>query len=53
MKIVDDFVTKSRAVVGYDPSTNSIITAFRGSSNIMNWLSDLDIFKVDYTEYGC
>ena len=53
MEIIDESSTKSRAVVGYDPVSNSIITSFRGSSNIKNWLEDFDVFKVDYNEHGC
>jgi putative lipase involved disintegration of autophagic bodies len=40
-------------VVGYDPVTNSIISSFRGTENIVNWIEDADFFKTDYNTPGC
>jgi alpha-beta hydrolase superfamily lysophospholipase len=37
--------------MGYDSETNSIITSFRGTDNLVNLLSDADFIKFDYP--GC
>ena len=34
------------ALQGFDTRTNSIFTAFRGSTNIRNWLEDIKISKI-------
>lgn len=39
--------------MGYDPSTNSIISVFRGSSEWKNLIQDIDIIKTDYKRDGC
>ena len=42
--------------IGYLPSDNSIYVAFRGSSSIRNWITNLDVVKTPYTSYsecGC
>lgn len=42
--------------VGYLPSDRSIYVAFRGSSSLENWISDLNVAKTPYTtfpECGC
>jgi len=44
---------ESQGYSGYDPNTNTIILAFRGSSNIPNWLSDLNFFKTTYPNPSC
>ena len=36
----------ARAIQGFDSKTNSIFTAFRGSSNIQNWLDNIQISKI-------
>ena len=36
----------ARAIQGFDSETNSIFTAFRGSSNIQNWLDNIQISKI-------
>jgi hypothetical protein len=41
------------AIVGYDSASNSIITSFRGSDNIKNWLEDANFIKSDYGHSGC
>jgi predicted lipase len=53
MKIFEDSKTKAQAVVGYDSASNSIITSFRGSDNIMNWIENADFVKTPYTVGGC
>jgi len=35
-----------RAIQGYDTKTNTIFTAFRGSSNIQNWIDNIQISKI-------
>jgi hypothetical protein len=40
-------------VVGYDPNTKSIISTWRGTSNVKNWIEDADFFKTSYTRSGC
>lgn len=37
---------QSQAYSGYNPNTNRIVVAFRGSSNIQNWIDDLTFEKV-------
>lgn len=34
------------ALQGYDSKTNSIFTAFRGSSNVKNWINNIQISKL-------
>lgn len=34
--------------LGFDPDTNLIVIAFRGSHNIRNWMSDLNFVKTKY-----
>lgn len=36
----------ARAIQGYDSYTNSIFVAFRGSSNIQNWIDNIQISKI-------
>jgi hypothetical protein len=43
--------TDGRGIVGYNKQKNLIIVAFRGSSSIANWISDLDFGAVTYA--GC
>ena len=39
---------------GYNPNTNQIVIAFRGTDNIANWFKDLDFFFTDYSKCsGC
>ena len=53
LKIVEDAHYETRMIMGYDASTNSIISSFRGSANLMNWLLNIDFVKIDYTVGGC
>ena len=39
---------ESQGFTGYDSNMNAVIVAFRGSSNIPNWISDLNFFKTSY-----
>ena len=36
----------SRAIQGFDSTTNTIFTAFRGSSNIQNWIENIQVKKI-------
>lgn len=49
--IIYDVSTDTEGFIGYLPSDNSIYVTFRGSSSILNWISDLDVFKTPYTSY--
>jgi len=53
MQIFENALYETKMVVGYDPVTNSIISTFRGTSNIVNWIEDADFFKTDYNQPGC
>jgi hypothetical protein len=53
MLIVDNSFYDTKMVVGYDPITNSLISTFRGTSNIVNWIEDADFFRTDYNRPGC
>ena len=39
---------ESQGYVGYNPADNQIVVAFRGSSNLPNWIANLDFQKVAY-----
>ena len=47
--ILTDIVEKKgvKALQGYDSYTDCIFTSFRGSSNIQNWISNIQISKVN------
>jgi hypothetical protein len=53
LKIVDNKQWDTRAILGYDNVTNSIITSFRGSIDMANWILDADFIKTEYTTGGC
>ena len=53
LQIFTDSKLNTQAVMGYDPVSNSIVSSHRGSSNIMNWLSDFDFIKTPYVAPGC
>jgi hypothetical protein len=53
MKIFENTKLNTRAVMGYDAARGFIVTSFRGSSNVMNWLSDFNFPKVPYVVPGC
>jgi len=36
----------SKAIQGYDSLTNTLFTAFRGSSNLHNWIENIQIHKI-------
>jgi hypothetical protein len=38
---------------GYSPADDAIIVAFRGSSNIPNWIADFDFKKMPYPDPSC
>jgi len=48
-QIKPEFVIENngaRAIQGYDSYTNSLFVAFRGSSNIQNWIDNIQISKI-------
>jgi len=53
MSIIEDLVHETRVVTGYDAAKNYIVTSFRGSSNVMNFLEDVNFFKKTYSRPGC
>ena len=53
MRIFENSFYETKMVVGYDPVTQSIISTFRGTSNVVNWIEDADFFRTDYTRPGC
>lgn len=38
----------NQAFVGYDSASDSVIVSFRGSSNIENWISNIDAVKTSF-----
>jgi len=53
LTIIEDSFRDTRVITGYDRDTHSIITSFRGSSNVMNFLEDVNFFKTSYVRSGC
>ena len=53
LKIIEDSFHDTKVVAGYDSSRNYIITSFRGSANVMNFLEDVNFFKTSYKAPGC
>jgi hypothetical protein len=49
--VIYDASTDTEGYIGYLPSDNSIYVTFRGSSSILNWISDLDALKTSYTSF--
>lgn len=39
---VENSVTKAVAYVGYEPATQTIVTSWRGSNNVENWIEDFN-----------
>lgn len=47
--VVLDYIVEnkgSRAIMGYDKLTKTLFVAFRGSSNIQNWINNLQVSKI-------
>lgn len=53
MKIIGSIKFDTRVVMGYDAARQFIVISFRGSSNLMNWISDANYPKSDYVKEGC
>ena len=49
--IIFDILDNTNGYIGYLPSDNSIYVAFRGSETILNWVTNLDTTKTDYTSF--
>jgi hypothetical protein len=45
---IENSVTKAAGYIGYDPSTQTLITSWRGSNNIENWIEDFNFEMEDY-----
>jgi hypothetical protein len=43
----------SQTYVGYNPTDDEIVVAFRGSSNLKNWIADFTFNKVPYPNPAC
>lgn len=48
--MVTDFVQGTQAYVAYNVLENEIIVSFRGSTNIANWVSNLNYFQTPYKQ---
>jgi len=53
LKIIEDFIHKTRVIAGYDAVKKWIVVSFRGSDNTMNILEDVNFPKTDYVRPGC
>lgn len=53
MSYTFDGILDTEGFVGYLPSDSSIYVVFRGSSNIENWMTNMDISKTEYDGYNC
>jgi len=47
-KVVENEEFGAKMIMGYDPESNSIISSFRGSINLVNYIEDADFIKTDY-----
>ena len=45
---VEDSNRHTEGYIGYQLDINAIVLSFRGSEDFQNWLSDLEIIRVDY-----
>ncbi len=45
--------TGAQGYTGYNPVTNTIVAAYRGSADWQNWIFDLDFFLVAYPNALC
>jgi hypothetical protein len=45
--------TGGQGFVGYLPSSNVVVVAFRGSDDTQNWIFDFDTFFTDYPNADC
>ena len=50
-KTIDHPKSKVIGYIGYLPSDNSIYIAFRGSDSVNNWISDMEVSRVNYTSF--
>ena len=51
---INDEHHDTHGYIGYQPITQSIAVAFRGSESVSNWLSDLDVVLTEYPNCsGC
>jgi len=52
-KVIKNVKFETQMVIGYDAATNTILSTYRGSSNIMNWIENFDFIKTEFTAAGC
>ena len=50
-KTLNHPISRAIGFIGYLPSDKSIYIAIRGSSNPNNWISDMEVSKVNYTTF--
>jgi len=44
---------QAQGYAAYDPSSNSIVAAIRGTSDVTNWIDDFQAVQVSYSNGGC
>jgi predicted lipase len=45
---IQDTSRHTEGYIGYQPDIKAIVVSFRGSEDFQNWLSDLEVIRVDY-----
>lgn len=45
---LENTLTKAVGFIGYEPSTETLVTSWRGSSNTQNWIEDFNFETVPY-----
>ncbi len=49
--VITGLTADTEGYVGYLPSDKAIYVAYRGSQTIRNWITNLDLYKTNYTSY--
>jgi len=44
---------QAQGYAGYDPNSNYIVAAIRGTSDVTHWVDDFQAIQVSYTNGGC
>jgi predicted lipase len=50
VRIAEDYLEGTLALIAYNQAQNAIVVAFRGSHNYANWMFDIDYFLEPYKE---
>jgi hypothetical protein len=50
VRIAEDYLEGTMALIAYNEAQNAIVVAFRGSHNYANWMFDIDYFLEPYNE---